>query len=66
MSDHLFCQYSKRWGYLQAGGRIRFSAEKPRRLRHATGMSLRAAFRIHIPGKKKNTIRKDGVLFWWA
>jgi hypothetical protein len=46
MSDHLFCQYSKRWRYLQAERRIRFSAEKPRRLRHATGMSLRAAFRI--------------------
>ena len=39
------------------GGRICFSAEKPRRLRHATGMSLRAAFRIRPQYKKSNTIR---------
>ncbi len=31
------------------GGRIRFSAEKPRRLRQSTGLSLRAAFRILCP-----------------
>ena len=43
------------------GGRIRFSAEKPRRLRQSTGLPLRAAFRIRPQNthtqKKSNTKR---------
>ena len=35
--------------FLRSGGpRTRFSAEKPRRLQHATGMLSRAAFRVHF------------------
>ena len=52
------------------GGRwIRFSAEKPRRLRQSTGLSPRAAFRIHLhkfPNKEKRTIHADVASFWWG
>ena len=41
------------------GGWIRFSAEKPRRLRRATGAPLRAGFRIHP--RKRKTATPDGV-----
>ena len=48
--------------FLGGGWWIRFSAEKPRRLRHATGMSPRAAFRIHhhkYPYQDKRPILSD-------
>ena len=52
------------------GGRwIRFSAEKPRRLRQSTGLSPRAAFRIHLPecpSAERRAIRKDVSSFWWG
>ncbi len=44
-----------------APGGIRFSAEKPRRLRHAPGMSPRAAFRIPPFG---NTRQKQKTARW--
>ena len=34
--------------FWSGGPRTRFSAEKPRRLQHATGMLSRAAFRVHF------------------
>ena len=34
--------------------RTRFSAEKPRRLQHATGMLPRAAFRVRVKHRSKN------------
>ena len=40
-----------------------FSAEKPRRLKHATGMFLRAAFRI--PPSVKNKDHPDGWSLFW-
>ena len=44
---------------------IRFSAEKPRRLRHATGVPQRAAFRIPLPKThtRKKTSSYDDVFF---
>ena len=52
------------------GGRwIRFSAEKPRRLRQSTGLSPRAAFRIHLhkfPNTEKRAIHADVASFWWG
>ena len=56
-----------RWGipFFGAGGRTRFSAEKPRRLRQSTGLSLRAAFRIRLQRQK---VQHQKVLdfFCWA
>ena len=43
----------RQWGW------IRFSAEKPRRLRRATGAPPRAGFRIHP--RKRKTATPDGV-----
>ena len=49
---------------LRSGRWDSFSAEKPRRLKHATGMFLRAAFRIP-PSEQKNNSHPNGwVLFW--
>ena len=50
------------------GGRIRTPAGEPRRLRHATGMSLRAAFRIRPPNTQthKKTNPKGLVFLWWG
>ena len=45
----------------RGGGWIRFSAEKPRRLKRATGAFPRAAFRIH--NKKRPTCWRD--VCWW-
>ena len=42
-----------------SGGWIRFPAEKPRRLRRATGAPPRAGFRIHP--RKRKTVTPDGV-----
>ena len=48
---------------LRSGRWDSFSAEKPRRLKHATGMFLRAAFRIPPSEQKIKTIRMDGLYF---
>ena len=48
---HISCFGGRRW--------IRFSAEKPRRLRRATGAPPRAGFRIHP--RKRKTATPDGV-----
>ena len=48
---------------LRSGRWDSFSAEKPRRLKHATGMFLRAAFRIRLRSKKTTAIRMDGCCF---
>ena len=45
----------------RGGGWIRFSAEKPRRWKRATGAFPRAAFRIH--NKKRPTCWRD--VCWW-
>ena len=45
----------------RGGGWIRFSAEKPRRLKRATGVFPRAAFQIH--NKKRPTCWRD--VCWW-
>ena len=44
-----------------AGGRARFSAEKPRRLRQSTGLSPRAAFRARIPTIRKQRFQKESL-----
>ena len=49
---------------LRSGRWDSFSAEKPRRLKHATGMFLRAAFRIP-PSKQKNNSHPNGWLLFW-
>ena len=48
---------------LRSGRWDSFSAEKPRRLKHATGMFLRAAFRI--PPSVKNKDHPDGWSLFW-
>ena len=48
---------------LRSGRWDSFSAEKPRRLKHATCMFLRAAFRIPPSEKKTTAIRMDGCCF---
>lgn len=48
---------------LKSGRLDSFSAEKPRRLKHATGMFLRAAFRI--PPSVKNKDHPDGWSLFW-
>lgn len=48
---------------LRSGQWDSFSAEKPRRLKHATGMFLRAAFRI--PPSVKNKDHPDGWSLFW-
>ena len=48
---------------LRSGRWDSFSAEKPRRLKHATGMFLRAAFRIPPSEQKTTAIRMDGCCF---
>ena len=49
---------------LRSGRWDSFSAEKPRRLKHATGMFLRAAFRIP-PSEQKNNSHPNGWLLFW-
>ena len=48
---------------LRSGRWDSFSAEKPRRLKHATGMFLRAAFRI--PPSVKNKDHPNGWSLFW-
>ena len=52
-------------GIFGEGRWIHFFAEKPRRLRHATGVPLRAAFRIPLPKThtRKKTSSYDDVFF---
>ena len=49
---------------LRSGRWDSFSSEKPRRLKHATGMFLRAAFRIP-PSEQKNNSHPNGWLLFW-
>ena len=49
---------------LRSGRWDSISAEKPRRLKHATGMFLRAAFRIP-PSEQKNNSHPNGWLLFW-
>ena len=64
---HNFAWKTKRASYdaLNSGGRwwIRFSAEKPRRLRHASSMPPSAGFRIHLWKKRKEHLTM--LLLWW-
>ena len=64
-------EYAKTESVLLA--RTRFSAEKPRRLQHATGMLSRAAFRVHFGllqtasfQMPSNTLPCLSFLKWWA
>ena len=50
---------------LRSGRWDSFSAEKPRRLKHATGMFLRAAFRIPPSLPQKNTDHPFGWSVFW-
>ena len=57
------------WAYgpYSASNRIRFSAEKPRRLQVSTGHLLRAAFRILCPPPpNKKTSHKGWFFVWWG
>ena len=49
---------------LRSGRWDSISAEKPQRLKHATGMFLRAAFRIP-PSEQKNNSHPNGWLLFW-
>jgi hypothetical protein len=64
-SYHLYLQYIKKRICSQVGGRIRFSAEKPRRLQVSPGHLLSAAFRIRPPNAQthKKTNPKGLVFF---
>ena len=46
------------------GGRIRSSADEPRRLRQSTGLSLRAAFRIRPQRQKVQHLSVLDFLWW--
>ena len=57
------------WIFRGGGGRIRFSAEKPRRLQVFTEHLPRAGFRIRPPNAhyaKKETHQKVCLFFWWG